>query len=120
MLVAPTTMTSGDWRQDESTGTVDSKTRSKETTCQVPESIQTQVVVRQYQKLKEIAGTPRQPDKRRAACVADNHVRLMAMWQSLGEAKPAVLVNISDDNIIDIKQYSTPACDMTCPTACRL
>ncbi len=37
------------------------KTRSKETTCQVPESIQTQVVVRQYQKLKEIAGTPRQP-----------------------------------------------------------
>ena len=25
MLVATTTMTSGDWRQDESTGTVDSK-----------------------------------------------------------------------------------------------
>ena len=37
------------------------KTRSKETACQVPESIQTHVVVRQYQKLKEIAGTPGQP-----------------------------------------------------------
>ena len=37
------------------------KARSKETACQVPESMQTRVRVRQYQELKEIAGTPEQP-----------------------------------------------------------
>ena len=36
------------------------KARSKETACQVPKSVQKQVAVRQYQELKEIAGTPGQ------------------------------------------------------------
>ena len=50
--------------------------------------------------------------KEREAFIANNHVQLLAMWSALGDATPAVLMTVNDSNILNIKEFGTPASEM--------